>query len=70
MAWYKCDIFTFLPYAISVTYNSFFFFDFEVAAGYIDNIRKAIAEFEKYTCIKWKPRGKEKYWVRFIKGKG
>lgn len=25
MAWYKCDIFTFLPYAISVTYNSFFF---------------------------------------------
>lgn len=26
MAWYKCDIFTFLPYAISVTYNSFFFF--------------------------------------------
>lgn len=47
-----------------------FFFNFEVAAGYIDNIREAIAEFKKYTCIKWKPRGKEKYWVRFIKGKG
>lgn len=41
-----------------------------VSSGYMANIRAAVAEFNKYTCIKWKPRGKEKYWVRFIKGKG
>ncbi|XP_078371948.1 uncharacterized protein LOC144655560 isoform X2 [Oculina patagonica] len=41
-----------------------------VSAGYMANIQAAISEFEKHTCIKWKPREKEKYWVRFIKSKG
>ncbi|KAJ7365949.1 hypothetical protein OS493_002687 [Desmophyllum pertusum] len=41
-----------------------------VSSGYMVNIQAAIAEFAKYTCIKWKPRGKEKHWVRFIKSKG
>ncbi|XP_073249502.1 meprin A subunit beta-like isoform X2 [Porites lutea] len=42
----------------------------EALASHKKNILAAIDEFHKHTCIRFKERKNEKYWIKFSKGKG
>ena len=43
---------------------------FQIESSRRDVVRQAIAEYNKYTCIRWVPRTNQRNYVKFIVGGG